>query len=68
MSYMYYSKTAYLVYIGAFIALSVALNAVFTNRGQWFDVGGFLMSTSPYSWALMGTSLVVGLSVIGAAW
>jgi V-type H+-transporting ATPase proteolipid subunit len=65
---IYYSKTAYIAYIAAFIAASVGLNAIFVKRGHWFDVGGFLMATSPYMWALIGTALVAGLSIIGAAW
>ncbi|KAJ3409737.1 hypothetical protein HDV05_004276 [Chytridiales sp. JEL 0842] len=65
---LYSSKTAILAYGGLLVAASVGLNAVFVQRGQWFDVGGFLMATSPYMWALVGTALVAGLSIIGAAW
>ncbi|KAI9346742.1 hypothetical protein DFJ73DRAFT_837376 [Zopfochytrium polystomum] len=61
------TKTGYIAYTAGVLALSVGLNALFTGRGQWFDVGGFLTDTSPYSWALIGTSLVVALSVVGAA-
>ncbi len=48
--------------------LVVALNMLFTGNGERFDVGAFLMRTSPYMWALLGTSLCCALSVCGAAW
>ncbi|KAI8839294.1 ATP synthase subunit C-domain-containing protein [Chytridium lagenaria] len=68
MSYSYTSKTAVLAYTGIFIAASVGLNLLFSNNSGWLNIGEFLLQTSPYMWALLGTGFVVGLSVTGAAW
>jgi V-type H+-transporting ATPase proteolipid subunit len=38
-----------------------------TNYGYRFDIGWFLLSISPYEWALVGIALAVSLSVLGAA-
>jgi V-type H+-transporting ATPase proteolipid subunit len=38
-----------------------------TNNGFRFDIGWFLLSISPYQWALTGIALAVSLSVLGAA-
>ncbi|KAL1920204.1 uncharacterized protein VTP21DRAFT_1350 [Calcarisporiella thermophila] len=51
-----------------FVLVSTALYMLFTNSASHFDVGHFLLATSPYSWAVLGMSLCVGLSVTGAAW
>ncbi|KAI9342755.1 vacuolar ATPase V0 domain subunit C, partial [Zopfochytrium polystomum] len=52
----------------ALCLLAAALTALLQGHAeQWLDVGTVLVQTSPYSWALLGTSLVVGLSVAGAA-
>lgn len=38
------------------------------TAGTQFNPGAFLEDTSPYSWALTGVALNIGLSVIGAGW
>ena len=48
--------------------VALALYLLFTGQAEHFDVGGFLLNTSPYAWARVGTGLCVGLSVVGASW
>lgn len=51
-----------------FAVLLVGSYMLFTNQGEQFDVGHFLMTISPYTWALTGIALCTGLSIAGAAW
>lgn len=46
----------------------VGLYLLFHGEGETFNVGEFLVTVSPYTWATIGIAMCIGLSVVGAAW
>ncbi|KAF1955843.1 F1F0 ATP synthase subunit C [Byssothecium circinans] len=46
----------------------VGLYMLFNGEGEAFNVGQFIESINPYTWASLGIGLCIGLSVVGSAW
>jgi len=65
MNSTYLTRGALVASVG--LLLYVGLTYMLTNNGFRFDIGWFLLSISPYEWALIGIALAVSLSVSGAA-
>ena len=62
----YSTPLTIVILLSTLLFVYVGLTYMLTGYGFRFDVGSFLLSFSPYSYAAYGIAFSVGLSVLGS--